>query len=121
MLVLLDKDVYYVGEKYPKVSEDDSGIRPAGEPDECFYCHSKVGERHKRDCVVCCKPVRMKAEIDFLINVPNHWSERTIKWHFNHGRWCADNLLEKIAEYEKETGDCLCPHTKIKIVRNRKE
>lgn len=28
----------------PIVKKDDTGIRPAGKPDECFYCHSKVGE-----------------------------------------------------------------------------
>lgn len=31
------------------VTNDDS--RPAGRPDECFYCGRKAGEIHKPDCV----------------------------------------------------------------------
>lgn len=31
---------------------NDSGIRPAGKQDECFYCNQKVGQLHKTDCVM---------------------------------------------------------------------
>lgn len=26
--------------------------RPAGAPDECFYCRSKMGAEHKDDCII---------------------------------------------------------------------
>jgi hypothetical protein len=28
-----------------------NGPRPAGPPDECFYCGQKIGQKHKSDCV----------------------------------------------------------------------
>lgn len=43
---------------WPTVSADDPGIRPAGKPDECFYCHAKVGELHWPECCVVVKDVK---------------------------------------------------------------
>lgn len=61
--------------KFPIVTKDDHGIRPAGKPDECFYCHSKVGEPHGRDCVTITKRVRLKATIEFEVEVPHSWEK----------------------------------------------
>ena len=45
---------------WPLVHERDDGIRPAGRPDECFYCHRKVGQEHKRQCGIIDKRVEMR-------------------------------------------------------------
>ena len=34
----------------PLVLKDDDGIRPAGRPNQCFYCNQQVGKPHKQDC-----------------------------------------------------------------------
>lgn len=45
---------------WPLVDPNDDGIRPAGKPDECFYCNSKVGEEHGRQCCIVTKLVRLE-------------------------------------------------------------
>ena len=46
------------------VTADDEGIRPAGKPDECFYCLRKVGELHRDDCVTVTVVRRYKVILD---------------------------------------------------------
>ena len=119
MIDISRKDVYYVGKngEYPVVKKDDYGIRPAGKPDECFYCHSKVGEKHKKDCVVVCKKVKLKATIEYITDVPNDWDKEMIEFRFNKSAWCADNLIYDLYKWgKKHKKDCLCPYTKIELL-----
>lgn len=102
---------------YPTVKKNDYGIRPAGKQDECFYCHSKIGEQHKKDCVVVCKKVKLKATIEFVSAVPNHWKKENILYHYNDGTWCADNLIYGLENWiSNHKDECLCPYTKIEVV-----
>ena len=80
------------------VTPDDDGIRPAGKPDECFYCHQKVGEKHTPECVMVTE--------DRLYNVwfdgnhigtwtradPAHWDIDMCRFHKNESTWCANNM-----------------------------
>lgn len=122
MIDISSKDVYYVDEngEYPVVKKDDYGIRPAGKPDECFYCHSKVGEKHKKDCVVVCKKVKLKATIEFITDVPNDWDDEMINFKFNGSTWCVNNLIDDLHKWETNTeDDCLCNYTEIKLVEEK--
>lgn len=83
------------------------GVRPNGNPDECFYCHAKVGEQHKEDCVIRSRTVNVDFTIHTVIKVPEFWDEAQINFYYNDGSWCASNILSTL-ETREETGRCLC-------------
>lgn len=71
----------------PSVLTNDDGIRPAGEPDECFYCHQKVGTPHREECVCVNKKVKVRAMIEYEVEVPFFWSKEDIEFHRNESSW----------------------------------
>ena len=93
---------------FPKVTKNDHGIRPAGRPDQCFYCRSMVGEEHKSDCVVVTKRVRLKATIFYDVEVPHDWDQKMIEFRYNDSTWCTTNVTQDIKKYAEKSGDCLC-------------
>lgn len=102
--------------QFPLVTHDDHGIRPAGRPDHCFYCSSKVGQPHGEGCVVVHKRIKVRATIEFDIEVPHHWDKQMIEFHRNDGTWCSSNLQNDIDTYKESTGSCMCGETKIEFV-----
>jgi hypothetical protein len=94
--------------EFPVVTSDDHGIRPAGKPDACFYCGSKVGERHGPDCAVVVKRVRVRYSFEFDISVPHHWTKETVEFHRNESSWCASNAIDELAKEFPEDGPCPC-------------
>ena len=90
-------------------------IRPAGKPDECFYCHAKVGEQHKEDCVIRSRTVNVDFTIHVVMDVPEFWDEAQINYHYNDGSWCASNLLNRLAIRE-HSDRCLCNIANAKYV-----
>ena len=90
---------------YPLVKENDTGIRPAGKPDECFYCGSKVGEPHKHGCVTVVKKVKLKATIEYEKEVPADWDDEQIYYHYNLGTWCANNIVDDLKDYIDELNE----------------
>jgi hypothetical protein len=90
---------------WPEVLTDDYGIRPAGAPDECFYCRSKVGELHSPECTVIVKKIEMLVLATlpdktvhygrWARDVPHHWNQDMCEFSVNQGTWCADNLLRE--------------------------
>lgn len=102
--------------KYPLVTSDDHGIRPAGKPDECFYCNSKVGIEHGPICVVVTQRVKLRAIIEFEVEAPHYWTKKEIEFHRNEGTWCAGNLPNDIEEYRNNTESCMCRETTIEFV-----
>lgn len=108
----------------PIVKEDDTGIRPSGKPDECFYCHSKVGEPHKYDCVTVVKRVKMRATIEYETEVPVHWDKEMIEFKYNDGCWCADHIVEELksyVDYLNKIGGCLCGLCEIELIEDEDE
>lgn len=95
------------GADFPLVLPDDDGIRPAGPPDGCFYCRSKVGTPHGRGCVAVEKTVRVRYVFELDIPVPHHWAGSDLEAHRNGGAWCADNALTHL-EAAREAAGCLC-------------
>jgi hypothetical protein len=94
----------------------ENGPRPAGQPDECFYCHEAVGDDHKPTCVLRDRTVVMRYVFEVVIVVPEHWTKEDIEFHRNESTWCADNAvhvdLQRLAE-----GHCLCPNHTAEYVR----
>jgi len=112
---IIENPVYVQDERFPKVVENDYGIRPAGKPDECFYCHSKVGEHHKNDCVVVTKKVKVKFEIELELDEPHYWGKDNIEFRYNEGSWCSNNFLHLLEEAKQE--HCLCGKLKATYVK----
>lgn len=106
---------------WPVVLPDDDGIRPAGKPDECFYCNQKVGTPHGPECVCVHKRVRVRYTMEIEIEVPAFWDKQMVLSHRNESSWCADNcvndieaFLERLRHWDKDVGPagwsgfCLC-------------
>lgn len=105
---------------WPVVQPDDDGIRPAGKPDECFYCHQKVGTQHAQECVTVSKLVRLKYTFEVDVRVPHFWEPHTIEFHRNESSWCADNAVDEIADDDEKTrGDdgCWCDRFTAQFVK----
>lgn len=99
----------------PLVIDDDDGIRPAGKPDVCFYCHRKVGEEHKKDCVCLYRKVKVKYTYEIEIEVPHFWGKHEIEFHRNESSSCADNTINEL-EIFAENNNCLCNFFKAEVL-----
>lgn len=95
---------------WPLVDAKDDGIRPAGRPDACFYCHQQVGQEHKRDCVIVTKLVRINYTYAVDTRVPHAWTQHDIEFHRNDSSWCANNAFREIRKHLKTDG-CACNRT----------
>jgi len=91
-------------------------IRPDGKQDECFYCHAKVREQHKEDCVIRCRTVNVDFTIHAVMRVPERWSEDDIHFKFNESSWCTSNFIGDLVYREEELGKCPCFITEAKYV-----
>lgn len=87
---------------WPKVIIGDDGIRPKRPPDECFYCHQKVGQEHGRECAVIRKRVQYDVLYDnevigtYTTEVPCFWTKQDAEFHKNDSSWCAGNSFHNI-------------------------
>jgi hypothetical protein len=76
---------------------EDDGVRPAGAPDQCFYCHSPKGQ-HKPDCVCLERTVIVEMSISYVRAVPKSWTVSDIEFLLNDSSSCADNEVRLVAE-----------------------
>lgn len=99
-----------------KLPITDNGVRPAGSPNMCFYCHSPKGA-HREDCVCVTKTVVLEMMIPYVVEVPNSWTAEEIEFQRNDSSFCLGNDSEKIF------GEmvCLCGYAKIRYVRDASE
>jgi hypothetical protein len=98
----------------------DEGIRTAGKPDECFYCHAKRGAQHSADCVIRSRTVVVSMELEYVIHVPEHWTPDSIESHRENSSWCANNALTELAALAEHTSrdgsPCLCNRATFRYV-----
>lgn len=121
---------------WPLVHSRDDGIRPAGAPDECFYCGQKAGSPHLRACVVVKKKVEIKVysrdnSLSGLFETNEPWSHdaKMIEFRYNESSWCMSNVTDRevrwqqpdasarLQELEKKSGGCLCGALVFRFVR----
>lgn len=95
-------------DKYPVTFK---AARPAGNKGECFYCQHEVGDFHHPTCVLVKKKVKVRAVIEYEIEVPAHWTREQIEFHRNLSSWCSSNMLNELEELAESKG-CLCPYVK---------
>jgi hypothetical protein len=84
-------------DNWPLVHPKDDGIRPAGNPDECFYCNQKVGQPHAPDCVAVSRRARFTVTLEVDIDMPCCWDNETDyqTFHEEHGYEEVWNALEQ--------------------------
>lgn len=90
------------------------GPRPAGKPDECFYCHEKVGGEHKPGCVLRQRTVVLRYSYEVVVPVPEDWNADMITFHRNESSWCADNSAIDINRRRSE--GCWCQEFSAEFV-----
>lgn len=94
----------------PLVTLEDE--RPAGKGSgRCFYCPSKIGDRHALDCVIFTKKVIVRMTVEYEVEVPHSWGKDMIEFHRNDGTWCCDNALDELELLSNEGTkgkSCLC-------------
>ena len=98
----------------------DDGIRPAGKPDQCFYCRCPKGE-HADDCVCRQRTVVVKLTMDYVISVPAHWTRDDIEFHRNDSSFCYNNDLRDLGNWTDDEGNCSCQAAHVEFVREATE
>lgn len=94
---------------WPIVTADAAGgIRPAGPPDQCFYCAAAVGQPHARKCSLVCKRVRVKFTYAIDVQVPHNWSPQDVAFYYGASSWCALNGLALIEAHADRAETCFC-------------
>lgn len=107
---------------HPLVFPDDDGIRPAGDPDACLYCKSKVGEPHGVNCVAVHRKVKVRYTFEVEVEEPAGWDEDQIVSHKTESSWCANNALAELKEWiDKNPERCLCDGFDMEVVEMGKE
>lgn len=92
------------------------GIRPAGKPTECFYCHEPKGGTHKPDCVIRQRTVVVEVRLELVLSEPEGWSQEDIESHFNASSSCQSNIAGYIEQLRDRIG-CLCGLADVSFLR----
>lgn len=82
----------------------DSGIRPAGKPDRCFYCGELKGSQHKSDCVIRSRTVVIRVSIEYVVDVPESYDSGSIEYLWNEHNRGADQTLNEIRVLRERVG-----------------
>jgi hypothetical protein len=94
--------------------------RPAGKPDECFYCGVKLGQAHAVGCVVRTRTILVRTTIEHVVTVPENWDENHIYFYHNEGTGCGDNQISRLEELVERLDDadrCTCGMIETEFVR----
>ncbi len=87
----------------------DHGPRPAGPPDQCFYCQQPLGAEHGAECVLRQKTVRLTLHIPVVVAVPEYWETDDIEFYYGQSSHCLSSFVGKLARWEeRHKNRCLC-------------
>jgi hypothetical protein len=114
------EEVHVVRRSSWPVTQDDLSERPNG----CRQCGASLGAEHVVDCARRKRTVVVRMQIEYVIEVPEHWTEDHIEFHRNESTWCAGNAqseLDALFEYTEKQEDCVCLLTKCEFVREATE
>lgn len=79
-----------------------------------------IGEQHKEECVIRSRTVVVDFIFRTVLSVPEFWDEEQIRFHYNDGSWCADNILSELADRSEKVG-CNCSICEAKFIRDADE
>ena len=79
----------------------------------CLYCGQPVGRPHTDSCVVPKTKVKVRATIEYEIDMPSAWDTEMILFHLNEGTRCKDHIIEELERItdpvdEEDPRTCLC-------------
>lgn len=95
----------------------ENGPRPAGKPDECFYCRQPLGYQHTWNCVLVERKVRVAVTVTYEVTIPAHWDEARFLQHRTGSFWCASNVIDELDKRFGDDGDnCMCGITEFAVV-----
>jgi len=81
----------------------------------CPYCRTSEDGAHAFDCVTVKKTVRVRATVEYPLQVPAHWDDDMVKFSLNESSRCADQLIDDLrALITDET--CLCDYVVHEVV-----
>ena len=95
----------------------EKAMRPASSARRCFYCNQDIGQPHKEDCVMIAKKVKVRAIIEYEVEVPSTWEKENVEFQRNEGSWCASNMIGELEELDEEKG-CLCPDVEFEYLED---
>jgi hypothetical protein len=87
---------------------------------ECRYCGAKIGEQHRKGCVIRKRTVVVEITVQLVRAVPEDFDKDMIEFGMNEGSACSDNIIDEITEAaERRDGldRCSCPVVTGKYVR----
>jgi len=61
------------------------------------------------------KKVKVKAIIEYEIEVPDFYTKEDVEFQRNDGTWCASNMLQELTKLIKEE-DCICQRVKYEYI-----
>jgi hypothetical protein len=96
----------------------DHGIRPNGDPQQCFYCGAAKGAQHRMGCVIRDRTVVVRTIVEHVIAVPEDWERSTIE--FTDGSSCSDNRITALRDLVRRLDNadkCTCGMVSIEYVR----
>lgn len=99
----------------------ENGPRPAGRPDQCYYCGQPVGLEHKADCACRVKVVMIEVTMRIPRVVPASWDAGLVDFHLNDSSWCADNIGDDLTQYlaaKNDDAPCMCGTFSGKFLRD---
>lgn len=92
----------------------ENGPRPAGRPDECFYCNAALGAEHRAECVLRRRTIVVETVVRYVVEEPEHWTAEDLHFHRNLSSSCASNVLREIADAHDAMPDYVCPCGRVR-------
>jgi hypothetical protein len=100
---------------WPVVASD---VRPARPNGTCFYCEVALGDQHDPGCVIRTRTVVVEHLIRVVREVPEHWSQKDVEFHFGDSSWCAGNLVDDLDGLPDENDVGAGPHQRTCLCDN---
>lgn len=78
------------------------------------------GAEHKPECAVRSRTVVVRAIVEYVVSVPEDWTEELILFQRNDGSWCASNGLNEIVQLiqnDDAHDRCACGYIRYEFVR----
>lgn len=63
------------------------------------------------------KKAKIMVQMEVEVDVPKHWDDGMIRFHYNDGSYCIDNLLHDLLSTEEDDNhSCACTYSTIRVL-----
>jgi len=59
---------------------------------------------------------KVRATIEYDVEVPKFWDKEQVELHHNGDTWCASNLINEFKELEEDNYGCLCGLATFEVI-----